>query len=324
VNLPPVIIGVGEVVWDLLDGGPQLGGAPANFAFHARALGARAYVVSRVGDDSLGHDVMRRFREKSVSAELMQVDVARPTGTVAVTLQEDGVPHFNIREDVAWDWLEETATARQMIGRADAVCFGSLAQRCAAARAAIQQLMAVASPDTLRIFDINLRQPYYSREIIEQSLKLANVLKLNDKELPVLGDLFQIDGPARTQIEQLAARFSLRLVVLTRGAHGSLIFHHGRWSEQLPQAVQVVDTVGAGDAFTAALTMGLLNRMDLDEVHAGAAAVARYVCSRAGATPPLPEALRGLFSSARSAPWMEAPAGHGAAGPQLKRMEDLN
>jgi fructokinase len=291
------VIGLGEVLWDLMpDGKKQLGGAPANFACHARSLGANAYVVTRVGDDSLGHEVLRRFEEMEVAPDLVQVDASQPTGTVEVTLDTGGVPLFTIREDVAWDRLALTEEARNKVQAADAVCFGSLAQRNPIARGTIRKLLAAAPAHALRIFDINLRQQFYSREIIEHSLQLANVLKLNDVELAVLAEMFSLGKSPQQQIEQLARAFGLQLVVLTRGPHGSLLYQQGRWSEQLPQPVQVVDTVGAGDAFTAALVIGLLKEMDLNEVHALASEVARYVCMQAGATPSLPEYLRNKFT----------------------------
>lgn len=296
------VIGIGEVLWDLMPAGKQLGGAPANFACHARSLGADAFVITRVGEDTLGREILQRFKAMEIADGVVQIDPRKPTGTVAVLLQAGGVPQFGIREDVAWDWLAPTEAARKAVREADAVCFGSLAQRNAISRATIQQLMSAAPARALRIFDINLRQQYYSREIIEQSLRLANVLKLNELELPVLATLFDLGIRPQQQIERLARLFELQVVVLTRGPQTSLIYQDGHWSEQGAEPVQVVDTVGAGDAFTAALTMGLLNRMDLDEVHAFAAQVARFVCSHAGATPALPAPLRNKFAMACCAP----------------------
>ncbi len=227
---------------------------------------------------------------------MSKFDNDAPTGTVTVTLDAGGIPHFTIHENVAWDRMVITEAARELIKEADAVCFGSLAQRNPVSSSTIQQLVAASSSDTLRVFDINLRQKFYSREVIEKSLHLANVLKLNDSELPILAQMFGLGGSSSKQIEQLAGVFRLGLVVLTRGSEGSLIHNEGRWSIQPPQTVQIVDTVGAGDSFTAALVMGLLNRMDLDELHAAAAEVAGYVCSQAGATPSLPLHLRGKFT----------------------------
>jgi fructokinase len=284
----PVIVGVGEVLWDLLPAGPQLGGAPANFAYHAQALGARARVVTRVGNDRLGQEVLQRFNDMHLPIDTVQIDDQRPTGTVAVSLSAEGVPQFTIHEDVAWDRLSVTEQALQTVREADAVCFGSLAQRAPASRAAIQQLVSSAPSRAFRVFDVNLRQRFYSREVIEQSLGLANVLKLNNDELPILAEAFGLTGEARSQVESLARRFGLKFVVLTSGSKGSLIYRDGGWSEQTAQPTPIVDTVGAGDSFTAALVMGLLSNMALDEAHAFAAELARYVCSQAGATPALP------------------------------------
>src|SRR6185369_4991753 len=284
----PVIVGVGEVLWDLLPAGPQLGGAPSNFAYHAQALGARARVVTRVGNDRLGQEVLQRFNEMHLPIDTVQFDDQRPTGTVAVSLSGDGVPQFTIHEDVAWDRLTVTEQALETVRQADAVCFGSLAQRAPASRAAIQQLVASAPARAFRVFDVNLRQWFYSREVIEQSLRLANVLKLNNDELPILAEAFGLPGEPRSQVESLARRFGLKFVVLTLGSKGSLIYRDGGWSEQTAQPTPIVDTVGAGDSFTAALVMGLLSNMALDEAHAFAAELAPYVCSQAGATPALP------------------------------------
>jgi fructokinase len=291
------IVGIGEVLWDLLPAGPQLGGAPANFSYHAHALGAQACVVTRVGDDHLGRDILRRFEDQGIADGTLQVDDAAPTGTVTVELSDKGIPNYVIHNDVAWDHLAVTPSALKAIREADAICFGSLAQRGEISRTAIQRLVAAAPADALRVFDINLRQNYFSIEIIEQSLRLANVLKLNDAELPIIANLFSLAGSAQQQIEQLAKQFSLRLVALTRGPAGSLLFKAGQWSDCPSVPIRIVDTVGAGDSFTAALVLGLLQKMELDEINALADEVARYVCCSTGATPPLPKAICDRFSA---------------------------
>lgn len=296
------VIGIGEVLWDLMPAGPQLGGAPANFAYHAQGLGANAQVITRVGNDPLGREVQTRFRHSGFSETTVQVDDHHPTGTVTVALTGDGVPQFTICENVAWDHLTMTPPALAAVRAADAVCFGSLAQRHVSSRAALHELLAAAPANALRIFDINLRQRFYSREVIEQSLRHANVLKLNEDELAIMAGMFALGGEARQQVQALANGFGLQYTVLTSGPKGSLIHHQGRWSEQPPQAVSVVDTVGAGDAFTAALTLGILNRMELDEAHGLAAEVARYVCGQSGATPPLPERFRRRFGATAELP----------------------
>lgn len=296
-NGRPTVIGVGEVLWDLLPGGQQLGGAPANFAYHAQSLGARALVVTRVGNDSLGRGVLQRFKDMNLPTGTVQVDDQNPTGTVTVILNNLGVPEFTINENAAWDRMVVTSPALEAVRQADAVCFGSLAQRDPASRATIQQLLKETPAGALRVFDINLRQNFYSREIIEQSLRLANVLKLNDEELVKVAEMFTVPGDTKAQMEWLAENFGLKVVVLTRGPRGSLIYSANRWSEQPGRAVRVVDTVGAGDSFAAALVTGLLSEMEIDEVHAIASEVARYVCSQSGATPPLPEILRSRFAN---------------------------
>jgi len=289
------VIGIGEVLWDLLPTGAQMGGAPANFAYHAQALGARAGVVTRVGLDHLGRDIRQRLEELGLPPELVQVDETAPTGTVSVELEGDGIPRFTIREQVAWDRLEPTRDALRAAGEADALCFGSLAQRGAPARSTIHRLLGEAPATALRIFDVNLRQNFYSREVVQKSLRLANVLKLNEAELPVVATMLGLEGDMETQVATLAKLYDLHVVALTCGPQGSLLYRAGRWSECGTRPVKVKDTVGAGDAFTAALALGLLHKMDVDDINIAANEVACHVCSCAGATPPLPDELRARF-----------------------------
>lgn len=295
----PIVVGLGEALWDLLPAGPQLGGAPANFAYHAHALGARAQVITRVGRDDYGREIIRRFETMGLDSATVQMDEAAPTGTVTVAITGNGIPEYTIHENVAWDRIAATPDALAAVRVADAVCFGSLAQRSEVSRTAIQQLVAATPSIALRVFDINLRQHFYSREIIEHSLQLANVLKLNDTELPVLTQAFGLDGSPRQQVESLARDFNLCVVALTRGAEGSLLFQSGRWSEQPAGQVEVRDTVGAGDAFTAALCLGLLYGTDMDTIHAQASRIAAYVCGCIGATPTIPEPLRQQIVNSR-------------------------
>jgi fructokinase len=308
------VVGIGEVLWDLLPAGRKMGGAPANFAYHAHALGAKSHAITRVGKDELGREIQAQFRELSLPTTTVQEDDAAPTGTAKVTLSGDGLAQFTIQENVAWDYLDGTPEAQAVALEADAICFGSLAQRSATSRQTIQQLVASTLSHALRIFDVNLRQQYYSREVIEQSLCLANVLKLNDDELPVLSTMFSMRGSTENQIEQLAKRLKgthsgqptstsgRAVVALTRGARGSLLYRagDGRWSDCQLRPVEVVDTVGAGDSFTAALVLGLLHNLDLDEINSFANEVARYVCSQAGATPPMPAEFADKFRALSS------------------------
>jgi fructokinase len=274
------VLAVGEILWDLLPSGKQLGGAVTNFAYHAHALGADALIISRVGNDPLGCEIIDRLRSLGLSTDGISIDPVAPTGTVSVELQPDGQPRFTIHENVAWDRLEPVANVE-----ADAICFGTLGQRCPAARAAICRNISGTSASTLRVFDINLRQHFYSREIIEASLTLADALKLNDAELPVLAAIFGLAGDARSQLATLAQRFDLRAVALTRGAKGSLLLADGAWSEHPGIKVKVVDAVGAGDAFTAAWTLGLLAGEPLDKINEHANKLAAFVCTQPGATP---------------------------------------
>ena len=293
------LVGIGEVLWDLLPDGPQLGGAPANFAYHTRSLGARAALVTRLGNDDLGRAILSRFERMDIPLDTVQVDEVAPTGTVTIAVSADGVPSYTIHENVAWDRLLVTEPALEALRAADAVCFGSLGQRGQPARSSIQRLVAATPAHALRVFDVNLRQDYFSRAVLEQSLVLANVLKLNDQELPVLAEIFGLDGSTRDQIAALAEMFDLRLVALTRGPAGSLLFESGEWSDCSRVETLVVDTIGAGDAFAAALVVGMLRKYKLPDINALANEVARHVCAHAGATPPLPRKLVARFGAGR-------------------------
>lgn len=285
-------LAVGEILWDLLPSGKQLGGAPANFAYHAHALGAEARIVSRVGGDAQGREILDRLRALGLPTDGVGVDASAPTGTVSVELATDGQPRFTIHENVAWDRIVADKTSLAFAARADVVCFGSLAQRSEPSRSSVRELVAATAAAALRVFDINLRQHFYSRDVVEESLRLANVLKLNDAELPVLAAMFGLGGGVRNQLAALAQRFALRTVALTRGAHGSLLLAGDAWSEHSGLTVKVADSIGAGDAFAAALALGLLSGRQLDDINRHANEVAAYVCSQPGATPILPPSLR--------------------------------
>jgi fructokinase len=296
-NRRPVILGLGEVLWDLLPAGRQLGGAPANFAYHAAALGADARLVSRVGPDELGHETLERLGRLGLRIEAVERDPLLPTGTVSVVLTADGQPRFTIHEPVAWDALQGSPAAREAVAQADALCFGTLGQRHETARTTIRALIGHLPPSALRVLDVNLRQHFFSPRLLEESLGLAQVAKVNDSELAHLGEIFDLPGDPRSQISRLADRFRLRCVVCTRGAQGSLILADGRWSELAGTPARVVDTIGAGDAFTAALTLGLLAGWPLEVVHRRAADLATHVCTQPGAMPPLPAELTAPFRS---------------------------
>jgi fructokinase len=286
------IVGIGEILWDLLPAGKQLGGAPANFVCHAHALSASARLISRVGQDPAGQEIIARLAAFGLPTATIGVDAAAPTGTVSVEIAADGQPRYVIHEDVAWDRIEASADMLAAVRRADAICFGTLAQRTTFACESIGALLQAARPDSWRIFDINLREPFIDRDVIARSLTVANVLKLNEHELPILAGLFDLRGEVIPQIAALVDRFSLRLVALTRGSHGSLLFTSSGVEDHAGMPTTVRDTVGAGDAFTAALAMGLLRGWPLPKISHHANAIAAFVCSQPGATPPLPDTLR--------------------------------
>ena len=297
VNGKPVVSGLGEILWDLLPGGRQLGGAPANFAYHAHALGARAFPISRIGQDALGTELLDRLRSLGLPTEGIQLDTDAPTGTVSVELLDDGGHQFTIHENVSWDRIEAESGAQALASTADAICFGSLAQRTSASRIAVQAIVAATPPEALRIFDINLRQNFYSPEVIVQSLRIANVLKINDEELPIVADILALHGSPIEQLSQISDSFHLQLAALTLGKAGSILLADSRVSEMAGAPVEVVDTVGAGDAFTAAMALGWLAGWDLNEINRHANQVASYVCTQSGATPPLPPELTSPFSA---------------------------
>ena len=289
----PVVVGIGEVLWDMLPGGKQLGGAPANFAYHANALGATGVVVSRVGDDEPGREILQRLAALGLDWTHVGIDAEHPTGTVDVRVDAAGVPEYVIHEPVAWDFLAVDGPLRRFARRADALCFGTLAQRHPTSSYAIRDFVGSTWTTCLRVCDINLRQSYFNVETVGMSLLMADVLKLNDAELPILARLLELDADGPEAARRLMARFPVRLVALTRGSGGSVLYEKGgRVSEHAGfRAEPLVDTVGAGDAFTAALVMGLLANRDLDRINAAANRMAAYVCTQPGATPAIPETL---------------------------------
>jgi fructokinase len=286
------VVGFGEVLWDMLRGGAQFGGAPANFACHAAMLGAEAVVVSQVGDDELGERAIAALHRKGVETQQVVRCREYPTGTVQVELDETGSPRFEIAEDVAWDHIPWSDDLEELARRADAVCFGTLAQRGETSRRTIRRFLASTGPDCLRILDVNLRRPFYDGQVVLDSLLLAESLKLNEEELPVVASMCGLSGTGQDALEELRDRYDLRLVALTRGARGARLLARGRTADCAGEPVVVKDTVGAGDAFTAAMALGWLGRRDLDAVCRHACRVAEFVCTQAGATPPLPEGLR--------------------------------
>lgn len=280
------IVGLGEILWDLLPGGPQLGGAPANFAYFSRLLGNHGVVASRVGNDELGRLAAARLRELGSSTDYLQCDSVHPTGTVQVRVDAAGQPQFEIAQPVAWDFLEWNSSWQQLAEQADAVCFGSLAQRSVASRETILRFLRSTRPETLRVFDVNLRQPFYSAEVLAASLPLADVIKLNHDELPLLLRLLGMPFTGeRAAAEALLRAHKARLVCVTRGGGGSLLVGEQGAAEHPGFRVTVADTVGAGDAFTATLVHHCLLGVSLREMNEAANRVGAWVATQVGATP---------------------------------------
>ena len=289
-----IIVGMGEALWDVLPEGKKIGGAPANFAYHVSQFGFDSRVVSAVGRDELGEEILKVFNEKKLKMQIEQVDY--PTGTVQVTLDDEGVPCYEIKEGVAWDNIPFTDELKRLALSTRAVCFGSLAQRNEVSRATINRFLDTM-PDIdgqLKIFDINLRQDFYSKEVLRESFHRCNVLKINDEELVIVNRLFGYPGiDLQDTCRTLIARYGLRYLILTLGANGSYVFpQHGEASFCETPKVEVADTVGAGDSFTAGFCSALLRGKTTREAHRLAVDVSAYVCTQNGAMPVLPESLK--------------------------------
>ena len=289
----PRVVGIGETLWDLFPDGAVWGGAPGNVACHAAALGAECSIVSRVGCDPLGAQGIDALESHAVDCRHLQRDPRHPTGTVAVKLGPTGDASYVFADDTAWDHLAWEPGLDQLAVQADAVCFGTLGQRSEESRATIRRFLAAAT-EAVRVFDVNLRQYFYSMELIRESLALATVLKLNEDELPVVAAACGVtENEHVTVIRRLAERHGLILAALTRGSAGSVLVADGEVSVRPANAPVIVDTVGAGDAFTAAVVTGLLRGKPLQVIHDHAARLADYVCGCRGATPGIPVELRG-------------------------------
>jgi fructokinase len=299
VNPARTIIGLGEVLWDMFPDGPRFGGAPANFACMAADLAgssARVHMASAVGNDDLGSRALAELQAHGVdTATVPAIDV--PTGQVKVRLDAAGHAEYEIATNVAWDAIRWSEELRALAQIADAVCFGSLAQRAEISRTSIQAFVKETPAGCLRIFDVNLRPPFWTPDVLLQSLKLATVVKVNDQELPALAELLAIGGSVDEQLRSIRRRYGLQVVALTMGNRGSILVDERGESKQPALPVTVADTVGAGDAFTAALTVGLLAGRPLDNVHRLAARAAAHVCEQPGASPHLPSEFRQQFAS---------------------------
>ena len=286
------IVGMGELLWDLLPAGKQLGGAPANFAYHAQSLGAQSFIVSSLGQDELGSEILKILQSIDLNCKYIQDDKKHPTGTVEVKLDENGVPDFTIHKNVAWDHIYSNEKLLELAKHTDAVCFGTLAQRSAISRETIQTFLKATNPKCLRVYDINLRQDYYNIELVKNSLDLSNCLKLNEDELPVVAKLLGINGNEDEILHKLLKKYELQLIVLTKGENGSFLYNSSGKTFRKTPKVKVADTVGAGDSFTAAIILGILKKLPLEQIHTNAVKLSAYVCTQKGATPPLSESLK--------------------------------
>jgi fructokinase len=294
-----VVVGLGEVLWDLLPGGKQLGGAPTNFAYITKLLGDNGVVASRVGADDLGREARQALEKLGLPAANLQLDLAHPTGTVKVQLDAAGQPKFEISENVAWDFLAWTAEWNALASEADAICFGSLAQRSPVSHKTIREFVKAARPSATRIFDVNLRQAFFCAEVLVESLKRADIMKLNDDELPRVMALLGIaHRNEESSAESLLRTFSLKLVCVTRGANGSLLVNNSGRHHHPGYPIKVADTIGAGDAFTAALVHQYLRGASLAAMNDAANRVGSWVASQIGGTPtPNATQLRDVFAA---------------------------
>ena len=286
------IAGIGELLWDVLPDSELLGGAPINFAYHVSALGAEAVAISTIGNDSRGENALYELQNRGVDTSYISVLEQLPTGYVTARVDGKGIATYEFPDDVAWDHLAINTAAQQCAAELNAICFGTLAQRSDSARLAIQHYLKTTSEKTVKVCDLNLRQNFYSRTTIETSLKLSTVLKLNNDELTFLSSLFLLDGAEHEQLEALRKYFDLELVIMTKGSNGSILITEDEMSRHQGIATEIVDTIGAGDSFTAAVVTGLLFNKTLHEINEKANRLAAYVCSQSGAMPPVPQHYR--------------------------------
>jgi fructokinase len=283
---PHIVVGLGELLWDLFPSGEQLGGAPANFAYITSLLGDEGIPASRLGQDSLGTNAIHRLGKLGLSTDFVQKDADHPTGTVKVELDRTGQPRFEISESVAWDFLAWTPQWQTLAQQADAVCYGSLAQRSEQSRITIRRFLTALRKDAVRVFDVNLRQNFYTVQVLAESMKLATVVKLNHEELPKIMRSFELENRGEEDsARQLLSSHEVKLVCVTRGNGGSLLVSADERSEHPGFKVKVADTVGAGDAFTAALVHGYLRGTPLAQINETANRVGAWVASQSGATP---------------------------------------
>ena len=286
------IVGLGEALWDVLPEGKKLGGAPANFAYHAGQFGLDTLAISAVGEDQLGDETLSALEEKGLKYIMPRVPF--PTGTVQIELDAQGIPAYEIREGVAWDNIPFTPEMEKVARSCKAVCWGSLAQRHEVSRNTIHRFLDATPPTCLKIFDINLRQTFYDEEVIRASLKRCNILKINDEELVTIGRLFGYPGlDMSNKCWLILGKYNLDMLVLTCGVNGSYVFKPGAMTFIETPKVDVADTVGAGDSFTASFCAAILKGLSVSDAHQLAVETSAYVCTCNGAMPRIPAELTG-------------------------------
>lgn len=287
-----VVVGMGEALWDVLPEGKKIGGAPANFAYHVSQFGLTSCVVSAVGPDALGKEIQENLTSKGLNHLIAEVPY--PTGTVQVEIDQAGVPQYEIKENVAWDNIPYTSQLESLAKRTQAVCFGSLAQRNVVSRETINRFLDAMpqTEDSLVVFDVNLRQGFYNKEILCNSMKRCNILKINDEELVTVSRMFGYPGiDLQDKCWILMGKYNLKMLILTCGINGSYVFTPGNVSFQPTPKVDVADTVGAGDSFTAAFIASVLKGKSVAEAHSIAVRTSAFVCTKDGAMPVLPSDL---------------------------------
>ena len=287
------IVGIGEVLWDVFPTGKKLGGAPANFAYHVSQFGLCGLAVSAVGRDALGEETVNSLSEHGLNFHIDRVE--EPTGTVQVTLDDKGVPQYEIKTGVAWDNIPYSKELSEIASETRAVCFGSLAQRSPVSMETIGWFLDAVPEGCIKVFDINLRQHFYSKEVLEASMEKADILKINEDEIVIVARLFDIPETGFEEISRkLVGIFGLKMLILTCGAVGSYVFHEGGMSYLATPKVEVADTVGAGDSFTGAFVASILSGKTVEEAHRIAVQVSAYVCTRTGAMPEIPAEIRSI------------------------------
>ncbi len=283
-----IVAGIGELLWDVLPEAEVIGGAPVNFAYHVTALGEKGVPISTIGRDTRGERGLAELRKRGVDTSAVSISDDYVTGYVIADVDEEGKASYNFPDEVAWDHLVINEYAANLQTKLDAVCFGSLAQRSKHSRRVIHNFLDALRPGTVRVFDINFRQDFYSRQVVESSLQRTDILKLSEEELPVLASLLALQGPDDGWLQLLIKKYRLKMAILSMGGSGSLLLTPDSSSRHSGISTHVEDTIGAGDSFTAAATIGYLQGLTLEDINEQANRVAAYVCSQQGGMPPLP------------------------------------